>query len=243
MSPSRRPSKPVSRPSNSKRPCCTTSSPDLDLEARALPGRARQAGREVPAAVGKLHQGDRGDAWRGRARSRSSPPDHREAPADRQLVGGQQGLVRDPRDRCAIETSASWICGGKMRKSTRRKLHRPLEQLRETLLRDALEEVLETVRVPDRSTPPGSGRAGRSRTGGRSRGAAPRAAAGSASLLRARTCGTDRAPSTRSPGARASASDAPGELLRELIEVIGLGRAQQGDGGGARLDVDRDART
>jgi hypothetical protein len=76
-------------------------------------------------------------------------PRHRETSADGQLVGGQERLRGDPgivRDRDVGELDLR----RKDAEADAAEVDLPLQQLRKALLRDALHQILEAVRVPDR---------------------------------------------------------------------------------------------
>ena len=111
-------------------------------------GRAGQPRRQVPGPVRKLDERDAGahGAHTSEAQLRSAD---RDAAADRELRRGEQRLVRDPRV----------VLDAHVRERQRRRkdpeldaaeAHRPLQQLREALLRDPEHQGLEAVGVPDR---------------------------------------------------------------------------------------------
>ncbi len=121
---------------------------DAELKARALALRPGQPGRQVPGSVRELDEGD-ARAVRAHASEPQLSARQRDPSADRQLVGGEQrlgGKARVVRDRDVGELNLR----RKDPETDAPEVDRPLEKLGEPLLRDALDQPLEAVGVPDR---------------------------------------------------------------------------------------------
>ena len=201
-----------------------TSSPIAHREAALLLGRPGQARRQVPGAVGELDE-RRPSATT--ARTRPKPqlgPAERDAAADRQLRRPRGAARPGAAGSFSMRTSASVSDGREDLELDAREAHRPLQQLREPLLRQPEHQGLEPVGVPDGV----DGEDDEDERGS----AAERRAVDS----RCASCGVLVPFVARVARPTFEVLHAPGQLARELIEVIGsrAGEAASRDAGLAR---------
>ncbi len=208
-------------------PRWTTSSPIRTARPPFL-GRPGQSGGQVPGSILELDERDAGRDGADPAEAQL-PSRQRNAAADRERGGGQQRLVRQPRivadphvgelDRGREDVEVDAVEG-----------HGTLEELGEPLLRDA-----DCMSVWKRSEFQIEYAARtRKRTTMRKRREVER---------RWASCGASFPSFPFLPHPDIDVGlHAPGELARELIEVIGLGGAEQGHCGRTRADDDRQSR-
>ena len=144
---SRRPSSPDLRPSNSKTPCCTTSSPTRTVSPPLPAGRDRPGGRfQLPS--GNCTSEIFGCSARTRP-NRSSPPVTERPPPIVSSSAVSSGSPRQRAGRCRPRRRPGAPTAGRLEVDPP-EVDGPLQELGQALLRDALEERLEAVGVPDR---------------------------------------------------------------------------------------------
>ncbi len=205
---------------------------DANFDA-ARPRRTRQTGREVPAPVGHLLEEDP-RAQRAQAPEAELPSRERSAAADRDFLGGQKRpVLRDL--ELGIVPDAHVNEGDRRRKQAhlhRVEVHRHAEGLGEARLRDAVHEILEALRPPDR---PSREREEEDEDCEETR---RREAPQEGERLGWRRCGFGRLWIGQAGTAPSGSSDPPVQLLGKLVEVVRLRRAEEPHRRPARADFD-----